>query len=391
MGTHGLLRLTALALVSFLLFAHCTQDSPLQPDSGVTPQLSDLVVPQTIYRASTRTYLVSVRVSDPQGLADVATVTFSITPEAGGTALAEGALADAGTDGDIIAGDGIYTAPLGAAFATADSGVYVLRTRARDRAGNESNTLSAAVTVRPGTENQPPEIRAVQAPDRVAVDSAFTFLVTAEVQDADGLSDVEQVVYEFFPPAHPNPTITSQLLDNGLFGDARAGDGIFTVSISSGLFDRAADYFLRIQARDQAGNASAPALVLIRGFAIGNRPPVLSNLVAPDTVRIDPTRVTKILMTVDVQDPQGLSDIVYVRFRSFLPNGNEAQDSPFAMSDDGDTANTGDVTAGDGTYSIIINLPPTGVQPGNFRFVFQAKDRSNALSNEIEHIMTVVN
>jgi hypothetical protein len=45
--------------------------------------------------------------------------------------------------------------------------------------------------------------------------------------------------------------------------------------------------------------------------------------------------------------------------------------------------------AGDGTYSRIINLPPTAIR-GDFRFVFEARDKSGLVSNTIEHIMTVI-
>ena len=127
----------------------------------------------------------------------------------------------------------------------------------------------------------------------------------------------------------------------------------------------------------------------IRGVFRNSQAPVIANLVAPDTVQIIPNGVVKILMSIDVSDPQGLSDINFVRFRSFLPGGNEATNSPFDLADDGNSSVTGDDVAGDGTYSILINLP-SNTTTGDFRFVFEAEDKSGKESNIIEHILTVI-
>jgi len=258
-----------------------------------------------------------------------------------------------------------------------------------DKDGNASNSLQTRVFVRDGAENNLPEIVRVSVPTKVLLDSLFTFLVEVEVSDADSLSDIEYVFSQFFPPAHPNPTRQDTLLDDGLSGDVTAGDGIYSLTLSSGLIKEASDYFLRFQAEDKSGNRSLAVVATIRGTVAQPEPPVISNLSAPDTVQIVPGQVVQVLITIEVTDPQGLSDIDFVRFRSFLPNSNEAGDSPIGLADDGNTFSTGDEVAGDGTYSRIINLPPTALR-GDFRFVFEARDKSGLSSNIIEHIMTVI-
>jgi hypothetical protein len=50
---------------------------------------------------------------------------------------------------------------------------------------------------------------------------------------------------------------------------------------------------------------------------------------------------------------------------------------------------SGDDVAGDGRYALKINLP-VGTPTGNYTFVFQAIDKSDSTSNEISHILTVV-
>lgn len=117
-----------------------------------------------------------------------------------------------------------------------------------------------------------------------------------------------------------------------------------------------------------------------------NVPPVISNLVAPDTATIG-TDTTFIQINLDVQDANGLNDILFVWFDSYLPNGNPSSQNPIALYDDG--INGGDLTAGDGTYSRIVILPPTGVTKGTYRWEFRARDRSNTLSNQIIHFLEV--
>jgi len=116
-----------------------------------------------------------------------------------------------------------------------------------------------------------------------------------------------------------------------------------------------------------------------------NEPPVISNLIAPDTVAIG-SDTTFIQITLDVEDANGLNDVEFVWFDSYLPNGNPSSQNPIAMFDDG---TNGDVTAGDGTYSRIVILPPVGVTKGTFRWEFQAIDRSGESSNIIDHFVLI--
>lgn len=117
-----------------------------------------------------------------------------------------------------------------------------------------------------------------------------------------------------------------------------------------------------------------------------NLPPVISNLIAPDTVTIG-SDTTFIQLNLDVEDVNGLSDVTSVWFDSFLPNGNPSSQNPIALFDDG--INGGDLTAGDGEYSRIVILPPVGVTKGTYRWEFRARDRSGTLSNQIIHFLVV--
>lgn len=146
-------------------------------------------------------------------------------------------------------------------------------------------------------------------------------------------------------------------------------------------------YNLKYYVNEQTGSN---ALVAWGSFKYNNGqdnvPPVISNLVAPDTVAIG-SDTTFIHVTIDVQDSNGLNDIEFVWFDSFLPNGNPSSQNPIAMFDDG---TNGDITAGDGVYSIIVILPPVGVTKGTYRWEFEARDRGGKSSNIIIHFLEVI-
>ncbi|MDD8017425.1 MAG: hypothetical protein PHP42_03520 [Bacteroidota bacterium] len=121
-----------------------------------------------------------------------------------------------------------------------------------------------------------------------------------------------------------------------------------------------------------------------------NATPIISNLVSPDTVTVGATPEF-IFMSVAVSDSDGLDDLQKVQFNSFKPDGSPSSGNPFAMYDDGGAnklPGNDDKVAGDGVYSLTIQLPPT-VTKGTYRFEFQAFDKSNAQSNTIIHQIVV--
>ena len=115
--------------------------------------------------------------------------------------------------------------------------------------------------------------------------------------------------------------------------------------------------------------------------------PVVSNLVAPDTVSLNSGATTDINLSIQVADSNGLNDINIVFFNSFKPNGDPATGNPFLMYDDGNILH-GDAVAGDGIYSLIISLP-SGTNKGTYRWEFQARDRGKKTSNIIIHNIVV--
>jgi hypothetical protein len=179
------------------------------------------------------------------------------------------------------------------------------------------------------------------------------------------------------------------LFDNGnpVNGDFTANDNRFANKFPMSEYYPNGNYQIHFYVNQPNGLNNQVALSTFRyNNGQTNIAPVISNLVAPDTVALGIDTV-HIFISVDASDSNGLNDIKNVFFNSFLPNGNPSSGNPFMMYDDG---TNGDVTANDGTYSLIVALPPSGVLLGTYRWEFQAKDYGNKISNIIIHYVEVI-
>ena len=150
-------------------------------------------------------------------------------------------------------------------------------------------------------------------------------------------------------------------------------------------------YTLNFNAKGKSGEIE---LVATSSFDFNNGQdnvaPFLSNLNIPDSI----PREQSFIFNVEAFDSNGLSDINKVFFELYRPDGSIVEIDPgsglteFLMHDDGNFEVFGDSVAGDGIYS-FKNSFAVDAQTGSWKFVFQAEDRSDGLSNIIEHFMIV--
>ncbi|MDT8325097.1 MAG: hypothetical protein RRA94_13380 [Bacteroidota bacterium] len=145
------------------------------------------------------------------------------------------------------------------------------------------------------------------------------------------------------------------------------------------------DYRVEVTGEDASGTVSARAFATLR-VVYGSRPPELLELNAPDSVRLQAQAIT-FDMSVLVNDDSGPADIKQVFFNSFLPDRTPSTGNPFILRDQG-VASQGDMVAGDGWYSIRVQVPP-GAQKGEYEFQFRAVDFSNATSNVLIHKLII--
>ncbi len=183
--------------------------------------------------------------------------------------------------------------------------------------------------------------------------------------------------------------VSYTLLDNGTGPDQKANDGIYTANIPLHLTTSAVgQYSIQIQASGDEGLSSNIIALPVSIISSNNRPPRISQMIAPDTVYV-PTGSTPnyIKVSIAVADSDGLASIASVTFTSYRPDGSRIGTYP--LLDDGSAAagpvfsgvTSGDAVAGDGRYT--LSLPLTSKTNAYVDFVFSAKDKSGAISNSL--------
>ena len=382
-----------LFIIAFIIMLGCQKDNPTEPEK-TAPVLSQLSVPDTLFLSWDETQKMTVRAEDPQGIQDIKCVLCEVWPS---TVHAPGkidTLSDDGSEGDIIAGDGVYCKILDERLTNGESGTFSLVFKAEDRKGEQSNQLTRKIEVVKGIKNPPPVIHRVSAPDSIDIAVEQDYLITCLVSDAKGQSDITLVTCDISLSTSHTPFFSDTLADDGTGGDAVAADSLYSFILSSNFSNgKVRTYYLYFNVYDSAGNQGSMVQKILRTVNSTNEPPIISTLVAPDTMYIPPIDVIQVLLTLDVSDAQGLADIRKVFFNSYKPDGSPASGNPFDMLDDGGIVyasgfSSGDKAANDGTYSLKINLTSDN-KKGTYRFLFEAVDYSNAKSNQIIHYIVV--
>lgn len=213
----------------------------------------------------------------------------------------------------------------------------------------------------------------------------LTATLTARVSASQG-NPVSTVHFSLKNPVN-NATISNgELFDNGLGIDRTKGDGIYSGKASFEIKRVEIGIFrLELFAEAENGFQSNTVLASLSVYR-GNRPPFLLDIDIPDTLQLR-SQAQLLTLRVRAADPDGLADIARVIFNSYKPDGIASTGNPFQMYDDGLT-NHGDERAGDGVFSLIIELRSTDMT-GVYRFEFQAFDRSNEGSGTVVYRVTV--
>ncbi len=131
-------------------------------------------------------------------------------------------------------------------------------------------------------------------------------------------------------------------------------------------------------------------VVALSGFQFNNGqdnlPPVIANtIIEPDTAVV--TDTTVIFTSVEAMDSNGVNDLKEVYYIVYRPDGSTSG-TKLLLFDDGNIEENGDLSAGDGIYSRLIQINETN-DKGTYRFEFQAEDRSGELSNIMNHFVLI--
>ena len=189
---------------------------------------------------------------------------------------------------------------------------------------------------------------------------------------------IERVRFVVQSPESPSDPILQGSLDP-------AGGGVFEAATTFNISAlEVRTYTVLVYAVDQAERLSGEArglLEYVRAFTPGS-PPVLEDVIAPDTLRRPAAGQpnASLLMVAQANDPDGRTDVEKVEFWNI-----SAPASRFLMCDDGGaracggSPNSGDALAGDGKFTLRVLISSTNALGVN-TLVFQATDRAGLMS-----------
>ena len=171
--------------------------------------------------------------------------------------------------------------------------------------------------------------------------------------------------------------------DDGVAPDVTAGDGVFSAELHLQVAKTALGLY---EAQFMAANGSGfRSSTIVQSLSIVNsndHAPTLSDAIVPDTVVVPNSPDTAfVVVSVTVEDQEGLADIASVTFTSRRPDSSTVGIYP--MYDDGGTRprfpfglKSGDAVAGDGAYTLTIPLTSSSDHNTYRDFTFQATDLS---------------
>lgn len=146
-------------------------------------------------------------------------VRYAISFDQRSAPISEGELSPSG-----VATDSIFAGEISFQIQRAFIGNLMLELTAESKAGGFGTSFIQTIAIQ--RQNQAPVISNLQAPDTVRTSIQQSFLITVQANDPDGASDILSVTRQ----TPSNLVLT--LNDAGTNGDAIAGDGIFSETVS---------------------------------------------------------------------------------------------------------------------------------------------------------------
>lgn len=172
-----------------------------------------------------------------------------------------------------------------------------------------------------------------------------------------------------------------ELKDDGTAPDENSNDLIYTTSFVLTEEIPTDNYIIEFFVTSLGEQKKAAVKNFRYDNGTSNIPPVLSDVIAPDSLTVADT--TAFAVSVKVYDENGLNDIKSVYFFVTRPDG-VSSGVPTFLFDDGSLTGNGDETPGDGRYSRIIVINQSN-QKGIYKLEFQAEDKGNKKSEILTH------
>lgn len=211
-----------------------------------------------------------------------------------------------------------------------------------------------------------------------------TQFLYASVTNETGIQNLNGVYYRIYKPGAQRYFASGRMSLDSISTAVAAtfiANPSFTLNRSDAGLYRVEVYGL--SASDEASNYLQIPLDVTRN----NSAPRIISAALPDTVFLPPGDSLLIKMSVAVEDSDGTADLAGVYFYSLNSSDPTRQ---FFLSDDGNAGGlSGDVLAGDGTYTITVKLIDQGDVRRTFEFEFYAIDLQAGESGPLLKYLTV--
>ena len=184
---------TLFALISLIvLVTSCEENFPIETDDtdtlSVSPSIDSV---RAEYNDIAQRFFLEALLSDPQGLTNIDSVTYKAFKTGRDDSLT-GTLNDSGVNGDIIRGDGRFSAFLSSSLTDSGLGSFRFLISATDFDSNIADDKELLLDI----SNYPPQLAAISVTDSVALgDSIY---IEVAVSDSNGLLDIRKVAYDIF-------------------------------------------------------------------------------------------------------------------------------------------------------------------------------------------------
>jgi len=218
--------------------------------------------------------------------------------------------------------------------------------------------------------------------DSVTVD--LDLAVTVRASD----TPVARVTYAILPP-----DTTEDPIHTGVLPRSATNTYSGTVNVTLSALE-VQSYPVVVYVTDtdnQLGGEARSSVVYVRSFEPGS-PPIIENLLIPTTIQRpdDGEPARSLLFAAEVSDVDGLNDIEQVEFWNETSPG-----ARLLLCDDGgrrtcgSSAESGDVTAGDGLFTRRVYITSDRTLGAN-TFVFEATDRAGLRSQQVRHTVEII-
>jgi hypothetical protein len=357
-----------------LTFSSCDkQEGGIVDFSGSAPYISNATISPASavlesFPFTNGSYAISATitatVSDPQGSADISSVTYALFKPGAQTAFANGALTS--SQSGVSEPTRVFQGTVTFNAARTEGGDYRCEVRATDSGQLESNALGLRLSLL--LKSTPPAlgIPGLRLLAQHGADSLL-FGLTIGVSDSNGYGTVRDVTVR--ARASRDSSVKS-MFDDGqrIHGDVTAGDGTYSLQMWVRPVSQAPDLVFEFNASDIDG---LKANTVQRPYA--NRAPTITGFTVPASITRPTSGTQNVTLAVTVSDPDGMADVDSVYFR----NLSSATPTIFSMFDDGNVASHGDALANDGTYSLIIAIASSNTS-GDKQFQFSVVDKGGA-------------